>query len=109
MFGSAGAGGVIAVYTKRGNGIIDTGEGIFNIRFPGYSTPKEFYMPKYDSETSAKPDYRSTLYWNPKLKMNGNTADIEFFNNDIVQKFKVVVQGIDQFGRLSYLEMEIGS
>jgi hypothetical protein len=66
-------------------------------------------MPKYDSETSAKPDYRSTLYWNPKLKMNGNTADIEFFNNDIVQKFKVVVQGIDQFGRLSYLEMEIGS
>ena len=109
MFGSAGAGGVIAVYTKRGNGIVDTGEGVFNIRFPGYSTPKEFYMPKYDTETISKPDFRTTLYWNPKLKWVGNTSEIEFFNSDIVQRYKVVIQGIDQFGRLSYLETEIGS
>lgn len=109
MFGSAGAGGVIAVYTKRGNGIVDTGEGIFNIRFPGYSTPKEFYMPKYDTETIAKPDFRSTLYWNPKIKLQGNSANIEFFNSDIVQRYKIVIQGMDQVGRLSYLEMEIGS
>ena len=109
MFGSAGAGGVIAVYTKRGNGIVDTGEGVFNIRFPGYSTPKEFYMPKYDTETISKPDFRTTLYWNPKLKWVGNTSEIEFFNSDIVQRYKVVIQGMDQFGRLSYLETEIGS
>ncbi|MCL6261627.1 TonB-dependent receptor plug domain-containing protein [Aquiflexum sp. TKW24L] len=109
MFGSAGAGGVIAIYTKRGNGIVDTGDGIFNIRFPGYSTAKEFYLPKYDTETIAKPDFRSTLYWNPKLKLVGNTANIEFFNSDLVQRYTVVIQGMDQFGRLSYLEMEIGS
>ena len=108
IFGSAGSGGVIAIFTKKGNGIVDTGDGIFNIRFPGYSTPKEFYMPKYDIETSSKPDYRSTLYWNPKVKWSGNTADIEFHNSDVVQRYKVVIQGMDQFGRLSYLETEIG-
>ena len=70
---------------------------------------KEFYMPKYDTETIAKPDFRSTLYWNPKIKFQGNSANIEFFNSDIVQRYKIVIQGMDQVGRLSYLEMEIGS
>lgn len=107
IFGSGGANGAIALYTKRAAGIGDVGEGVFNMRFPGYSVAREFYIPKYDKENSPAPDYRSTLYWNPKLKFEGNMANIEFFNNDIVQKYKVVVQGMDKFGRLSYLEQDI--
>ncbi|MDX5477935.1 MAG: TonB-dependent receptor plug domain-containing protein, partial [Cyclobacteriaceae bacterium] len=107
IFGSSGANGAIALYTKRAAGIGDVGEGVFNMRFPGYSVAREFYIPKYDKENSPAPDYRSTLYWNPKLKFEGNMANIEFFNNDIVQKYKVVVQGMDKFGRLSYLEQDI--
>lgn len=107
IFGASGGSGVIALYTKRGAGIGDLGNGVFNLRFPGYSVSREFYMPRYDKESSPAPDFRSTLYWNPKLALNGNSADIEFFNNDVVQKFKVVVQGMDKFGRLSYLEHEI--
>jgi hypothetical protein len=34
-------------------------------------------------------------------------ADIEFFNNDVVQKYRVVVQGMDKSGRRSYLEKDI--
>ena len=107
IFGSAGAGGAIAFYTRRGNGMASMSDGTFNLMFPGYSVTREFYMPKYDKENNPAPDFRSTLYWNPALKWAGNRAAIEFFNNDQVQKFKVVIQGMDKFGRLAYLEQEV--
>lgn len=107
IFGSAGAGGAIAFYTKRGSGILEAGEGVFNLRFPGYSTAREFYMPKYDQESNAKPDFRSTLYWNPNVTLSGNSGKIEFFNSDVVQGYKLVIQGMDKNGKLSYLEKEI--
>jgi hypothetical protein len=107
IFGSAGAGGVIAVYTKQGGNRYSPEEGVLHTKYPGYSTAREFYMPKYDEEKSSKPDYRTTLYWNPLISWNGNEAEIEFFNNDVSDKFRVVVQGIDQFGRLSYAEKVI--
>jgi hypothetical protein len=104
IFGSGGAGGAIAVYTRRASGISEEAEGVFQLNYPGYSTAREYYMPRYDKETSAKPDFRATLYWSPKLKFSGKTAEISFFNNDFVEKYKVVVQGIDKNGRLAYLE-----
>jgi hypothetical protein len=107
IFGSAGAGGAIAFYTKRGGGVLEAGEGVFNLRFPGYSAAREFYMPKYDKENISKPDFRSTLYWNPNISLSGNSGTIEFFNSDVVQGYKLVIQGMDKGGRLSYFEKEI--
>lgn len=107
IFGVGGANGAIALYTKRAAGIGSLGEGVFNLRFPGYSVASEYYMPKYDKENSPAPDYRSTLYWNPKLEWENNSAMIEFFNNDIVKKYRIVIQGMDKYGRLSYLEKDI--
>lgn len=107
IFGSAAGNGAIALYTKRGAGIGNIGDGVFNLRFPGYSTVSEFYMPKYDRENPTAPDFRSTLYWNPKLEWTGNSAKVEFFNNDIVEKYKIIIQGMDKFGRLSYYEEEL--
>ncbi|MDO9552279.1 TonB-dependent receptor plug domain-containing protein [Rhodonellum sp.] len=104
IFGSGGAGGAIAIYTKKGGGMQSLGEGVFNFRYPGYSTSREYYMPKYDTETIAKPDFRSTLYWNPKIKWEGNKASISFYNNDVVKKYKVIIQGMDNLGRLTYFE-----
>ncbi|UJP66313.1 TonB-dependent receptor plug domain-containing protein [Mongoliitalea daihaiensis] len=108
IFGASGAGGALAVYTKRGSGLVDVGDGVFNLQYPGYTTAREFYIPKYDKENDPRPDFRSTLYWSPKLTWTGNEATVEFFNNDYVEKFKVIIQGIDKFGRISYLEQEIG-
>lgn len=104
IFGSGGAGGAIAIYTKRGGGAVSLGEGVFNFRYPGFSTSREYYMPKYDTETIAKPDFRSTLYWNPKIEWEGNNASISFYNNDVVKKYKVIIQGMDNLGRLTYFE-----
>jgi hypothetical protein len=106
-FGSMSKGGVIAVYTKSGGGFYQS-EGVLHTKYPGYSTAREFYMPKYDEEENRDgADYRNTLYWNPRLSWNGKETEIAFFNNDISNKFRVVVQGIDRFGRLSYAEKVI--
>ncbi len=35
IFGSQGANGVLAVYTKRGNGVVEDAEGIKSFRYPG--------------------------------------------------------------------------
>ncbi|MBS9525955.1 hypothetical protein KI659_18185 [Litoribacter alkaliphilus] len=77
---------------------------MLHIKYSGYSTAREFYVPKYDEEKSPKPDFRNTLYWNPFVAWSGNEAEIDFFNNDVSNSFRVVVQGIDKYGRLSYAE-----
>jgi hypothetical protein len=106
-FGSISKGGVIAVYTKSGGGFYQS-EGVLHTKYPGYSTAREFYMPKYDEEEKrANADYRSTLYWSQRISLEGNEAAIKFFNNDTAKSFRVVVQGIDRYGRLSYAEKVI--
>lgn len=109
IFGSSGAGGAIAVYTKRGSSIIEGGDGVFNLQYPGYTISREFYVPRYDQSNDPRPDFRSTLFWSPKLTWTGNEATVEFFNNDYVEKYRVVIQGMDKFGRISYLEREISA
>jgi len=102
-FGSMTQGGVIAIYTKRGGGVYQS-EGVLHTKYLGYSTAREFYNPKYDENDRVNKDYRSTLYWNPSIDLSGKEAEISFFNNDVSSSFRVVVQGIDRFGRLSYAE-----
>jgi hypothetical protein len=46
----------------------------------------------------------SNFYWNPKIEWEGNNASISFYNNDVVKKYKVIIQGMDNLGRLTYFE-----
>jgi hypothetical protein len=70
-----GAGGAVAVYTKRGNEAQATpGKSLNKKTIIGYSAAKEFYSPSYkdlarSSEIAA--DFRSTLYWNPMVLTDG--------------------------------------
>lgn len=43
-------------------------------------------------------DYRSTLYWNPNIGFDAGTQsiDIEYYNNDISKKHRVVIKGINE-------------
>jgi hypothetical protein len=107
-------GGTIAIYTKKFE------ENEFAIQPPdapyitynGYSIEKEFYSPDYSlpTEKNKKRDLRNTLYWNPKLytSSNENSIHVNFYNNDISRKFKIVLEGIDLKGRLIFLEQTIG-
>ncbi len=117
FFGSigGGAGGAIAIYTKKGSDYkgdnSKSSKGMLNALLAGYTRFKEFYNPQYDSGTeNPETDIRSTLYWNPYVITNKKSPRyrIQFFNNDISKKLLVVVEGVNAEGRITrvaqYLE-----
>jgi hypothetical protein len=107
MFAAGGgAGGAVAVYTRLGIDHIPPAEltGLPNTLLAGYSKFKEFYNSSYEQpdEHFAKPDNRTTLYWNPQLISNQaqQRIRVEFFNNDFTKTFNIVLEGINAAGKM---------
>jgi hypothetical protein len=77
----------------------------------GYSPAKEFYGPEYTGspEEDQVSDLRTTLYWNPNIKLDPGHRKIKFafYNNDQSNKFRIVVEGINQDGRLTRMVEQI--
>ncbi len=106
--GGAGAGGAIAVYTKKGRAVDPEFKGLDFAKIPGYSPVRQFYSPDYSiyNEEHTQPDYRSTLYWNPFIVTNkkNKRVIINFYNNDITKRIRVVIEGIAEDGRITRTE-----
>jgi hypothetical protein len=108
-----GAGGAIAVYTKKGGDVkTEPGQGLNKYKVVGYSTPKEFYSPNYkdlsgSSEVAA--DYRTTLYWNPSVLTDANRKKVrlDFYNNDITKAYRIVLEGVNEIGKMVRVEKVI--
>lgn len=107
IFGSQGANGAIAVYTKTGAGLMSVSVGgTLVTKYGGYAVTRQFYSPKYDEKSlaTATSDKRATLYWNPLLKTDENgKAAVNFYNSDSAKRQLIVIEGIDSFGRLGRL------
>ncbi|MEP7142483.1 MAG: hypothetical protein ABI707_06420 [Ferruginibacter sp.] len=109
FFGSTGggAGGAIAIYTKKGGGDNSQVKGLPFASINGYSAIKEFYSPDYEIKPEADlKDYRTTLYWSPNLYFDKNTrrATIHFFNNDNCKRIRVTIEGVNEAGQLTWEE-----
>ncbi len=107
-----GANGAIAIYTRKGGeGPKTESKGISYKMVIGYTAPKEFYSPNYDTynEKNEEKDIRTTLYWAPTLLTTpgNNTIRLKFFNNDFSQSFRVIVEGITTDGKLTHVEKVI--
>ncbi len=75
----------------------------------GYTPVREFYQQQYDEnkiEDFQATDFRSTLYWNPKFRLDKSHRKMSFvfYNNDISNKFRIVVEGMNQDGKLCRIE-----
>ncbi len=87
--------------------ILDNKTGFAVIK--GYTPVREFYQQKYDEnkiEDYQATDFRSTLYWNPKIRLDAahRKMSFVFYNNDISNKFRIVMEGINQDGKLCRIE-----
>lgn len=107
IFGAQGSNGVIAVYTKTGTGMLNISVGgTLVTQYGGYSSPREFYSPKYDTKSveNAAVDKRATIFWEPILEMgeSGKTI-LEFYNTDQAKRHLVIIEGMDDEGRLGRL------
>ena len=72
-----------------------------NVRFSGFSEPRIFYSPKHHTklESDYKPDLRTTLYWEPNIKVENNKdVLLNYYNADNPSKVKVIVEGITTGG-----------
>jgi hypothetical protein len=109
MGGFNGANGAIAIYTRKGGPNQATpGKGLPYKNVIGYTIMKEFYSPNYatiDPRNEAE-DVRSTLYWNPMILTTpeNHRIVINFFNNDITDAFRVIVEGVSKDGRITHVE-----
>lgn len=63
IYGSRGANGIIAIYTKRGDFMK---KGHLDFQMLGFHTPREFYIP--EKLTGREMELFRTIYWNPDLK-----------------------------------------
>jgi len=107
-----GANGAIAIYTRKGGDVAQAkGKGIPYKVVIGYTAPKDFYSPDYDTydEKNEQSDLRTTLYWTPTILTSptNNTVKIKFFNNDFSKSFRVIVEGITTDGKLTHVEKVI--
>lgn len=103
-FGANGANGVIAIYTRIGKNETEKklAKGIIEQQIRGYSPQRTFYSPKYTPETikTNKPDYRTTLYWNPNVTVRNGGIKLNFFTSDQSGLYQIFVEGISENGRI---------
>lgn len=108
IYGTRGGNGVIIVTTKGGeyattNQSPSTRQPEFFKIFKvvGYSRPSEFVSPDHSRPVrNFVPDNRSTLFWSPQVRTDdlfGN-ATVSFYAADALTRYKIVVEGITDFG-----------
>jgi hypothetical protein len=105
---SSSGGGAIAVYTKKGGDVTNNSKGLDFITLNGYAPFKQFYSPDYATNppNADLPDLRATLYWNPYIFLNKSTRRFkyQFYNNDVTHRYRVVLEGFNEEGRLVHIE-----
>ena len=99
-----GAGGAIAIYTKKG-GDNSSFTGLPSVTLYGYSVIREFYSPDYSANNTdplAK-DFRTTLFWSPNIFIDKNVRRITlpFYNSDNCKRLRVIVEGLNELGQLT--------
>lgn len=109
--GSLGATeGVIAIYTKKGGPVnFNPYEKTFTvIERSGYAIVRQFFAPDYEQDPNLDKnitDKRFTVYWNGNIKpAKDGKYRFQFFNNDISNNLKLIIQGIDADGQFIYTE-----
>ncbi|MGF1922610.1 MAG: TonB-dependent receptor [Bacteroidia bacterium] len=103
IYGIRGGNGVIVITSKQGGSTEEEVESsnpvIHNPK--GYSLIRQFYSPRYDIESDTKPDFRTTIYWNPSIVSGGDGKfKLDYFNSDKPGIYRVVIEGIDLMGNL---------
>jgi hypothetical protein len=72
-----------------------------NVKFSGFDEPRIFYSPRHHTnlESDYKPDLRTTLFWEPNIKVENNKdIFLNYYNADNPSKVKVIVEGITTEG-----------
>ena len=104
IFGSEGANGVIAIYTKDPSANVQTKKEFHNInqKIEGFYNARVFYSSNLQTSTieaDAKQAVRNTLYWNPYVHPDQTgVAQATYYNSDVSTTVNVTLEGITASG-----------
>ena len=98
--------GVLFIFLKDGSEIVHSKGNrplsMATVRQLGYEPPVEFYSPQYpaaDKSQYTRPDYRTTLYWNPKVRIDETgEATVTFYASDVSKRYLVTIEGVSDDG-----------
>jgi hypothetical protein len=101
LFGERGGGGVMSFTTRNDWGSNSVNLHSVNVKLSGYNEPRIFYSPRHHNtlEKDFKPDLRTTLFWEPNIKVENNKNYLlNYYNADNSAKIKIIVEGITSNG-----------
>ncbi len=95
--------GILHFITKKGNlSAIDPDRSVFRMEYDMLQGKESFYSPDYSADSLKNghlPDFRNTLYWNPRLRTDNNgQASVEFYSSDESMEYTIHVEGISDEG-----------
>lgn len=105
--------GVLFVFLKDGSEIVHSKSArplsMATVQQLGYEQPVEFYSPQYANPSDkTRPDHRTTLYWNPKVKTDTEGhATIRFYASDISKRYLVTLEGVSDDGTIIHHQQVI--
>ena len=96
---------VLFIFLKDGSGITRATSkdrlSMTVVRHQGYEPVMQFYSPQYTGKGNHRPDYRTTLYWNPKLSTDDRGhATVRFCASDISKRYLVTLEGVSDDGTI---------
>ncbi len=105
IYGSRASNGIIAIYTPGTLRIPPEPQAVPNVdgfKIAGFSKVREFYSPDYGmpNDVHQKPDYRTTLHWEPFVAMDGQRGkSVSFYTGDNLGLYVIEVEGLATDGR----------
>ena len=94
----------IEITTRSGRGPFQkkiAGTSLFRPPLPAF--PKQFYRPRYVNNSSAGPDFRTTIHWEPRVVTDANgKATVSFYAGDVASMYTVILQGVGDNGEVGY-------
>lgn len=104
IFGSRGLGGVLSFRMKKGGSDVVVKDPNFKeIRPLGFKDRAVFYSPKYETTKEKEDktiDYRTTIYWNPSVKITEGKGQFDFYTADMMTNYSVLIEGITSEGKI---------
>ncbi|MEZ4945833.1 MAG: carboxypeptidase regulatory-like domain-containing protein [Cyclobacteriaceae bacterium] len=101
MFGTRGANGVIAIYTKKGPDDADARTDYITYKVGGYTRPRPFSQPDYgEKDATNRADFRTTIFWSPNITLSAsNPTVVECYAADVPTRYRIVVEGMTAEGQ----------
>lgn len=104
ILGSRGANGALLIYTRRG----DTyGFDSYEYLMKGFHKPSETFESSIHTKLFDRKGIDRTLYWNPNVKPDDNGVIDIAFPLDQKRNGRLILQGIDNTGRITFEELFI--